>query len=265
MKMLEVVKLEMKRGLVYRVDTLINLIYPVIRFLVHYSLWIYIYENLTDAESLFGYNKNQMVTYFLCAYVISVIIKSDATDLGKQIRDGSIEKYMIRPFTFLTYKLSQNLGSRIIPIICLLPFLLIGGLLLQKNIELHLTAMNILYLLIAVTIGFIINFYIDFIIGMSALIFDEVWAINASVNHIKRFVSGEFIPLSVLPAVVFNFVSFSPFYFIIYLPAKISVSSNADHEILLKLLVGVGWIIVLATMVSLIWKVLLRRYMTFGG
>lgn len=264
MKLAGILQSEIKRGFVYKLDKFLSMFYPAVRFIVQYSLWTSIYS-LKDGQNIFGYSKASMISYFLVGYIVTVIVKSDAISLGSEIKDGTIDRDLIKPIHYMYYRLSRNFGAILVPLISALPFLVIAYLAIGDEIAINTSPIILLFFLLSLLIGFIINFFIDFIIGMSAFVLDEVWALNSSVNHIKRFISGEFIPLSILPFFAFKILSYSPFQYVIYFPSVLLTQTPSFDEVIRNLVLGCVWIAVLYLVSDRGWKSLIRRFSAFGG
>ena len=266
MKYIGSMLIEVKRGYIYKIDTLLNLIYPVIRFMVQYSFWNYIYNSSSNSELLFNMSKEEMILYFLYSYLLTVIIKSDASEIGKQIKTGAIDRDLLKPISYMKLTLFKNIGNRVVPVICSLPLFLIARSLIIANIEISgFVLFKICIVLLAILIGFLINFMIDYLIGIAALSYGEIWAIGAAINQIKRFVAGEFLPISLFPIILYNVISYSPFQFIIYFPVSIIQTDEINSSIVFVFLIGVFWLITLYFLCRFLWNYMIKKYSSFGG
>ncbi|MDR2044208.1 MAG: ABC-2 family transporter protein [Clostridium sp.] len=265
MKRVQLLKTEMIRGFMYRFDVFLGLLYPAIRFFVQFSFWTYIYNTNNNADVLFGFDRRTMVSYFFIGYIITLFNKSDAMTLGNEIKDGKIDRDLLKPINYIWYRFMRNIGNKIFPVMLLIPFIVFFSLVFPNYVFFNVSVNSMILFFLFLLMGFIINFFIDFIIGTTAFVFDDVWAISASINHIKRFVAGEFLPLSILPNILTMWLSYLPFQYIIYYPALILVKQINRYELTKNLLIGVLWTFLLYIITIFVWRKMIRKFSAFGG
>ena len=68
------------------------------------------------------------------------------------------------------------------------------------------------------------------VIGMSAMVFLEIWAIQRIIRDVIQFLSGSFIPLSLFPDALFRINQFLPFRFLFSFPLELMQNERKLSE-----------------------------------
>jgi ABC-2 type transport system permease protein len=181
--------------------------------------------------------------------------------IAQSVKDGSIAYLLNKPYDFMLYQMSINAGDTILRIVLSSFF---GSILLIFMVGFPPKALGWLLAIIAVGAGWLINFLITSIIGLSAFITEDVTPFMWIYQKFIFILGGMMIPLDFYPNWLQRISKATPFAFIMYGPARLFVSPNISRFI--ELLLGqLGWIITLGFFVTLIYKKGLRRLEINGG
>lgn len=80
----------------------------------HHSdlLWNYLYGN-GDAGAMTGYSYTEIIVYTLLAGLVSkLVITGFEYQINEDIKDGGLNKYLIRPVNYCGYRFCSYLGKR---------------------------------------------------------------------------------------------------------------------------------------------------------
>src|SRR5260221_419331 len=103
------------------------------------------------------------------------------------------------------------------------------------------------------------------LIGMLAFWFLEISTFLFVVMMIEFFLSGQMIPLNILPTSMQPFLTFSPFGYEGYWPCMILMGKVPQAQLPQLLGIGFLWVGVFYFISGAIWKQGLKRYSPVGG
>jgi ABC-2 type transport system permease protein len=105
---------------------------------------------------------------------------------------------------------------------------------------------------------------LSFLIGLIAFWTDEVSGIESTYERLKKFFSGGYFPLSLLPPSFLNLSYALPFAYSIYVPSQLYLNKLDIGTGLRGIGVQVTWILILFGVIHVVWKRGLRRYEGVG-
>ena len=262
-KYIKVLKTSMAYEMEYRVNFFSAIVFSMIPFATNVLLWIAIYS--TD-KGKFDMSMQQMVTYFFCVFVVENLVNNNTVhSIGAEIKNGDINKYLIKPCNYKKYvffkALAHNLlfcAVGIIPIMCAVFFL-------KEYISFNISGFHIMFSFVAVILAYVINFELNFMLSLLAFYLSEVSSLFVTIDVLKGLATGKVIPLSYFPSVISSVLIFTPLQYVCYFPIMILVGDYLPSEIVHKLFIGVLWLLVLRVVSNFLWNKGLQRYSAFGG
>ena len=188
------------------------------------ALWIYLYRNSREMTEY-------MIMYTVLSNVISLFYLNRIAQLiGDKITDGSITVDLMKPCSFLYANYMQCLGNLAADFLLKgLPIILFFGLFLVRYAD-RIIVRQIPAALLAVVMGHFLYMLIFTVIGMSAMVFLEIWAIQRIIRDVIQFLSGSFIPLSLFPVALFRINQFLPFRFLFSFPLELMLNERELSE-----------------------------------
>jgi ABC-2 type transport system permease protein len=231
-------------------------------FVLLLSLFFFWSALFAGREDLFGYQKNQILTYTLGIAVLrGVVLSSRSSDLAGQIRNGDTANWLLRPIGYFKYWLTRDVVDKLLNLffaffeLGILLYLFKPPILIQTN-PVYLFGF-ILLCFLALLLFFVINL----VLGMSGFWLIEVWSVRFLFMVVfLEFLSGGFFPLDVLPPIFIKVLQFTPFPYLIYFPLKVWLGQIGSGQLVLAVLVTSFWIIVFYKILSFVWKKGLRAY-----
>ncbi len=252
-KELSLMLVSMKLRKAYLFDFIIDIaIFPVYAFIT-YFLWSTLIANG------FQINLLDIFTYYCLMFIVGeVFFSADPSGvISQDVIRGTIAYRLVRPISYVSYLFWRRAGRTVLKTLVNLLFLILIIFLLGLKITWELT--TITAFMFSLIIGFVLMFFVYFMIGLSALWIEENWGLKWAFRTFERFLAGTWIPLYLLPASVQGVIGFLPFkytgYFqVMLLQGKIPLQS-LSYEFLLMAV----WIIVLLSLSKIAWKIGRKR------
>ena len=232
----------------------------VLGFLLLYFLWSTVFLN---QNFVFGYQKAEILTYILLVtFLRSLVLSSRSQDVAGEIRDGDLTNFLLRPVSYFGWWWTRDLVDKLVNIGFVLVELSLLYLLLRPPIFLQTNPALVSATLIVAALSLILYFYLSFFVSLAAFWIAEVWGIRFVTFIAIEFLSGGLFPLDILPNPAFTALSFTPFPYLLFFPAKIYLGQLPVFEIVKGFTILGVWIIFLIFLVNWLW---LRGLRTYGG
>ena len=261
-KFLTIVRASWQRTLTYRFTVLTYRIGEIGEMLVLILMWSAIYGG---QKVIGGLTLQEMVTYILIGNFFNAIIRNFLSNvIARDIKDGRLSMFLIKPMSYFSYILSQEIGRISLATIM---SVLSSTLVIIFFINTFIWDFDIVYLLVIFTMlifAFITELLLSYLIGLIAFWTDEVDGLYSTIDRIKKFFSGGYFPLNLLP-IAFVKISFVlPFGYSFFVPAQLYLKKLDLSVGLTGLLVQVVWIFVLYGIIKIVWNRGLKKYEGVG-
>lgn len=236
-----------------------GLIIGIVLF-VFVHIWQAIYAGKPTIE---GFSIAQMIWYLAFAEIIIFSGGGQGIErIGEDVKSGVIASSLTKPLNFVGKEFAVSLANFAYTF-------LISGLiafavayLLVGPIPFYFASIPLLVLTL---IGAaLLNFTIVIFFGLFAFWFEDVSSIYFIYQKFLFILGGMFVPLDVYPVWIQGFVKYLPFSFIMYMPAKLFV--HFEWNSFLTAIIGqVGWILVAALLLALIYNKGIKKVNINGG
>ena len=148
---------------------------------------------------------------------------------------------------------------------------LISGLIMQTLVIIimrkALIAPDLVNLVIIIPMlffGYVIQLFIAILSGFIAFWTTEINGIFRFIIVLKRFLSGAYFPINLLPAVLVNLSLAFPFVYTFYVPAQLYLGKMGLSEGWRGLGIELLWLFVLYGIIKIVWRFGLRKYESVG-
>ncbi|WP_417851207.1 ABC transporter permease [Thalassoglobus sp.] len=255
--------------LMYRADFALGTLFRFLPIVTTLFLWGAIFAVGTDHEEtdIAGYSYRQMISYYLLAMLARAFSSMPglASGIARQVRDGSIKKFLTQPIDMLSYLFWHRIAHKVVYYaVAAGPFALVFWLL--RNYLPSWPGWTIFGAFLASLImAFLIGFLIESLLGLISFWFLEVSSLLFIYMMFNYFLSGHMIPLDFLPPEILRVVQFFPFQYLAYVPPAIFLGKYTHPELVQLLLVEFAWIVALFVANRVAFKYGVRRYSAFGG
>ncbi|MDP1836709.1 MAG: ABC-2 family transporter protein [Chlamydiales bacterium] len=229
---------------------------PICQFLVEAAFWTGLI-NASGSELLAGFPARYYVGYFLYLMLqLGAVNWRFEQTMIAEINSGAVNALLLRPSSFFEYHIGQLLGQKLITVLAMTPVITLIAW--SWDLPFHIERLPA-----AILMGLcyvILLFSLHFAVAAMAFFFDHVYSLNNTKNMIIWLLSGELMPLDLLPSPIREFVIALPFSSGTYLPAAYlsgRIDTQAFMQGFVSLAIGGAFFALLALVA---WKRGLRRY-----
>lgn len=261
-KYLTIIKAFWQRALTYRFTVLAYRIGEIMEVFILILMWSAIYG---EQELIKGFTLEEMITYVLAGSFFHVVTRNFLEDIvSRDIKDGTLSIYLVKPMGYLSYILTQEIGrislATILSAISQATVIVFFASTFLWNSD----AAYLIVILIMVLLAFAVELLLAYLIGLIAFWTDEVLGLYSTIGRVKKFFSGGYFPLSLLPTFFVEISFFLPFAYSFFIPAQLYLKKISLSDGLWGLLVQVCWIILLYLVIRIVWNRGIKKYEGVG-
>jgi ABC-2 type transport system permease protein len=271
-KYLRIFRVSLIERLAYRGDFFLSTILRFLPMVTTILLWGAIYagagKKTGEADpSLAGYDYHEMIAYLLLTHISRAFSSMPglAAGISRDIRDGTLKKYLIQPLDMLGYLLAYRAAHKCAYIATVaLPYAGLFAVCASYFTHLPDLATWAAYLA-SLLLAFLIGFHFEACIGAVGFWLLEVSSLLYIINTLNYFISGHMFPIDLLGEPWATVLKALPTQYLAYFPAAVFLGKVQGHELVMGLLGAAGWAIGLMIVSRLLYRVGLRRYSAYGG
>lgn len=248
----------------YRTHSLVSVFVGPVYFIVQYFIWTAVYGG---SGTLGGMEFEQTIRYFGASALIGYLTMDFADwNLQMLVRTGKFLTFTLRPMHHRFFALSQKIGHRVLGFFFeFLPCLLIFALLFRVDIIPQYIGWTVL----SVALAFMMNFYVNYCLGMTAFYFVQANGIRVVYQLLGNIFSGALIPLGFFPESVQRIMMFLPFQYTNYIPAMVWIGNNSIGEMEINIPQAVMYqaiaVIITALLSEVIYRSSIKRFTAVGA
>ena len=258
----KIFKISLANQLEYRANFISGFLFSLVPFTVNVLLWLAV----TAQSSTIPLEASGIVSYyFLTLITYNITSTTSVFKISDDIRLGSLNQYLIKPYNYALYQLAVDLPYRFVFIVMNALPITVLYFVLHGYFIFMLSVWKIVFFAAFLVTGYLINFLIDFLIALYSFYFSRVSSLYTSIRVLKNISAGIIFPLVLLPKSVFTFLKNLPFAFISHIPVSLLLDDMPMHSALFSLCKAFGWIAALALLSAIIWKRGMKVYSAYGG
>lgn len=249
--------MEIQRLFTYRARVTLWVILDISTVAILPFFWLALYG---DKETLAGFTRADMVTYYIVVGVIGLCATSHVSrHVHESILKGTISKSLVQPYQYLVYHLVRENSYKVFSGSIALLLVLLLRLLLPTYFILP-SWTTLLWFFFFLVLSRLLSFFFEVMIGLGSFWLAETSALKQIRFLIEKTFSGQFAPLALFPEALRQVAGILPFQYLYYIPAqayleKIPPSAILQHATSALLWTGASLIIVM-----LLWKRGLYRF-----
>ena len=233
-------------------------VFLTMMFAIEGSFWSQL--SAKEDGSVGTYSTSQLLFYSFCALLIHqwTSCSGETDSLAAKIESGALDRYLLRPISFLQHMTHVQLGVVLARSLTLLPVLLAIGLLLRPEGF----SVGWLALVVIIPLAGIMNFLLNNTLAALTFYFRESYAFVSFKETLFWVLSGTLIPLDFFPTFIQQALPYFPPAYVVYYPTQILLGRAEP----LPVFVGMAILTVACWFVfTLVWGRGLGRYQAFGG
>ena len=250
-----VMAMELRKLLAYRSDFWVTFLgQTFLQLVIAKALWTSIFQS-QNVEVLNGFTLESITLYSLIVPLGNKILMGENIGfLSREIYDGTFTKYLLYPLsvfqfktvTYFTYSFYYAL--QLVIWYSLYRLLFIEGFMSWADLG-NLGLGMLLFVLGAST-----YLMMAMMMELLALFADNVWSLMVMLRFFTSFFGGGMVPLSFFPEWSIKFLNFTPFPYLVSLPAKTILGKTTGMEVLSGMGMLVLWTLFFMGCVKLMWN-----------
>ncbi len=261
-KYLTIINAYWQRALTYRFSVIAYRTGELAEIVVLIMMWTAIYG---AQEIIQGFTLNEMITYILVGNFINAVVRNYLPSvIARDIKDGRLSTLLLKPMSYFQYILTQELGRMSYALIASALSAVIAILFFSSAMLWNFDPLRLVIMIVIIALSFIIELLFSYLIGLIAFWTDEVDGIFVTFERVKKFFSGGYFPLSLLPTAFVSISLVLPFAYTLFVPAQVYLGKIGIHQALVGIGIQAVWIILLYFIIAFVWNRGLRRYEGVG-
>ncbi|MFI5732045.1 ABC-2 family transporter protein [Kribbella sp. NPDC051587] len=196
--------------------------------------------------------------YYVAIILVTLMTESfDQHTFSNRVYDGTLSHELLRPQPVVLGIIGENLAIRGWLTLLGAPIVLVTAFALQATFAWR----SVLLALPGIALAAVLIFLFTFLLSLTAFWTDRVHSVVAFGSQLGFLLGGTAAPIALLPDGWARIAEALPFYGMHGLPAEIAAGSRYDGSLAYQL----GWVVVLVTAVSAVWRAGVRRYTAVGS
>jgi ABC-2 type transport system permease protein len=229
-------------------------------------LWQAVYQG-SGKSQLNGFRYREMIAYLLLTHISRMFSSMPglAAGIARDIREGTLKRYLIQPVDLIGYLLSYRVAHKVAYIATsALPYGLLFFL-CRGFFDGLPGPMTLAAYAASLVLSFLIGFFFEVSVGMVGFWFLEVTSLLYIVMTLNFFISGQMLPLDLLPQPWAGFLKALPFQYMAYFPAVVFLGKIQGSALAWHLLGELTWAIAFMLLARGLYRLGLKRYSAYGG
>ena len=266
-----VFRISVAERLVYRADFALGTLMRFLPIVTQIFLWGAVFAGMEATQSsrrdIAGYSFPDFIAYYLLTMISRAFSSMPglASGIARDIRDGSIKKYLIQPIDMLGFLLLNRVAHKLVYYaVALVPFALVFTLCRGYLPECPGPAIWLAFFA-SLAMAFLLGFLMEATLGMIGFWFLEVSSLLFIFMLVSFFCSGHMFPIDMLPGVWQHVVRAIPLQYLAYFPAAIFLGKVRGVELAAGLAIQAAWVLLFLAAARLAFHFGVRRYSGFGG
>lgn len=262
-KYFAIAKVSWKNTQAFLINTLTRSFIVVLRVGIFYQVYSVTFatNHLTTVN---GLDVNMVIWSLVFAQSLQSASRPPiANAIQEEVQSGALSYSINRPYSFILFQLFSRLGTFLlnatmnIVVVTIITLLMVGA-------PTHLTMSGLVAGLALLLGGFLLDFYINMIIGILAFWLEDIRAINWMYSKGQLMLGGLIIPISLFPDQLRHLVELTPFPYLFAGAAQQIVHFQADIFIQF-FITQMIWVIIFALFSKVLFSYAIRYVSHNGG
>ena len=229
---------------------------------------IYLVVWTTIADQQGGSVNGLSAGYFAAYYIVWTLVRNMNIVFGApfwehRIREGELNRDLLRPVLPLHYDIAYFAGWKVVVIVLWIPLAIALSFLFDPSLSPNVQ--QVVAFGIAIWGAYLIRTMFQEALGMLCFWTTRGAAIFDLWMTLELLLSGRLVPLPLMPDWVQEISRFLPFQWAFYFPIETLVGDYSTVELVRGLLVQLLWILIGLAIFRVAWRYAIRRYSAVGG
>jgi ABC-2 type transport system permease protein len=266
-----ILRISLEERLVYRGDFMLGTVVRFLPIITQIFLWSAVYSSIEathpNTNKIVGYSFNDMIAYNILVMLGRAFSSMPglASGIARDIRSGMVKKYLIQPIDMLGFLFIYRIAHKLVYyLVAALPFATVIFL-CRGFFPTCPDAFTMSVFLSSLMMSFLLGFFIEATLGFIGFWFLEINSLLFVYMLFNFFFSGHMFPLDMLPGLAGQIVKLTPFQYLAYFPAAVFLGKIHGSELIVSLIVQLGWVIFFYAASRLAFKLGTSHYSGYGG
>lgn len=229
---------------------------------------IYLVVWTTIANQQGGSVNGLSAGYFAAYFIVWTLVRNMNIVFGapfweQRIREGDLNRDLLRPVLPLHYDIAYFAGWKVVVIVLWIPLAFALSILFDPTLSPN--AAQIATFAIAIWGAYLIRTMFQESLGMLCFWTTRGAAIFDLWMAAELLLSGRLVPMPLMPDWVQELARFLPFQWAFYFPIESLVGDMSNEELLRGLGAQLLWILIGLAIFRIAWRFAIRRYSAVGG
>lgn len=254
--------IEVTGALMYRTQFVVYMVGTVISTLIGLMIWL----RLEQSGAKLPVDREFIVSYYLMLAIVRVLTSTWHSEyLAHEIRMGSLNRWLIRPGSYVLNLIANNLAEKLIKITAVSLLLLPAWFIYRDAFVLPTYGTQWLLFLIAVVLAAAIQFSLTTAIGSLGFWMDDNTGIARGRHVTSMVLSGELVPLALFPAGMMGFIQWQPFRFMLSFPLEVMLGTLSARDLAYGFAMQAIWAGFFVWLCWFAWQRGLKSYSAVGA
>ncbi|MGA3094117.1 MAG: ABC-2 family transporter protein [Dehalococcoidales bacterium] len=246
----------------YRASLFIWMIGQVLEPLVYLVVWSVVSQN--SGGSVGGYTTGEFAAYFVLLMLVNQATYTWIMyEFEYRVREGVLSAALLRPVHPIHSDIADNLSSKLLTLPVMLAVAGALGLAFHASFVLHAWAVALF--LPVLLLAFLIRFILEWTLALAAFWTTRVSAINQTYFVLMLFLSGQLVPLSLLPHPLQIAAQVLPFRWMLGFPVELAMGRLDLQQALTGIAVQFTWLAGSVILVRIVWRAGIKVYSAVGA
>lgn len=268
-KYFRIFRVSLTERFAYRTDFFLGTVLRFLPMLTTILLWTAVFAGAEKSgrTEIAGFDRREMIAYLLLVHISRMFSSMPglAAGIARDIRDGSLKKYLVQPLHLIGYLLSYRAAHKTAYIATsALPYALLFAACYQFFDGIP-TGWILAGYVASLLMAFVIGFALEACIGMIGFWMLEVSSVLYVIMTLNYFISGHMFPIDLLGEPYATVLRVLPTQYTAYFPATVFLGRVTGWDLARSLLQQLAWAVGLLLLARLLFRMGLRRYSAYGG
>jgi ABC-2 type transport system permease protein len=237
----------------------------LVGFLFEPIVYLVVWRSIAASQggAVGGYTAAAFTAY----YIVWTLVRAMNLALTPYVWDwriqrGRLSEFLVQPAHPFHRDLGWFAGTKILWIVLWIPVAIVLSLTFRPQIS--PTMFQVASFAIVIWTGFVVRFLVLYLMGLITFWTTRASAIFEIIIAAELMLSGRLVPLSVMPGWVQSVAAWLPFKWTFQYPIETLIGRLDNGDILVGMLIQLGWIAVLGVALGGAWRVAIKRYTAVG-
>lgn len=268
-----ILRISLEERLVYRGDFALGTLMRFLPIVTQVFLWWAVFTAASsgqgvDQTRIVGYSYHDFIAYYLLTMISRAFSSMPglASGIARDIRDGTVKKYLIQPIDMLSFLLLNRMAHKLVYYtVAALPFAFVFYLCADFFPDGWPEPQVMLAYVASLLMAFLLGFFLEATIGMIGFWFLEVSSLLFVYMLFNFFFSGHMFPIDMLPGIWGELVRIIPLQYLAYFPAAVFLGKVEGPALIQGLWVQFAWVVFFMFTSRLAFHRGVRQYSGYGG